>query len=253
MKLGSLLEDKVAVITGGAQGLGQAISHRLAAEGCRLLIADINEPAVKAAAAELAPSGESRVIGLKSDVTQEAEVKELFTQAQRHFGRVDVVVANAAVLIAEPIAEADAEKWRAVMNVNLFGYFLTTRRAPQAGAGTRRELRRAEQPGLVRGRLHRRRRAAGRRAPARQGQLDRALCDGRGPGDGASDLRGLPGPDGGGGGHTLLELGGPLGRTPGPLSQALELPGLREDQQRQHRDAHQGGDRGDRPYLGERV
>ena len=63
------------------------------------------------------------------DVTQEAEVKALFDRAVREFGRVDIVVANAAILIAEPIADADAEKWRAVMNVNLFGYFLVTKYA----------------------------------------------------------------------------------------------------------------------------
>src|SRR5581483_11210250 len=56
-------------------------------------------------------------------------VKALFDQAVAEFGRVDVVVANAAILIAEPIAEADAEKWRAVMNVNLFGNFLTMKHA----------------------------------------------------------------------------------------------------------------------------
>jgi len=63
------------------------------------------------------------------DVTQEAEVKALFDRAVSEFGRVDIVVANAAILIAEPIADADAEKWRAVMNVNLFGYFLVTKYA----------------------------------------------------------------------------------------------------------------------------
>ena len=53
----------------------------------------------------------------------------LFDRAVHEFGRVDIVVANAAILIAEPIAEADAEKWRAVMNVNLFGNFLTMKHA----------------------------------------------------------------------------------------------------------------------------
>jgi len=47
----------------------------------------------------------------------------------KEFGRVDIAVANAAILIAEPIATADAERWRAVMNVNLFGYFLTAKHA----------------------------------------------------------------------------------------------------------------------------
>src|SRR5208283_3687503 len=70
-----------------------------------------------------------RVLGLKVDVTQEADVEALFERAVREFGRVDVVVANAGILIAEPITEADAEKWRAVMTVNLFGYFLVTKHA----------------------------------------------------------------------------------------------------------------------------
>jgi len=123
------LEDQIAVVTGGAQGLGQAISQRLACEGCHVLIADVNEPGVNAAAAGIAQETGRRVLGLKVDVTQEADVEALFERAVREFGRVDVVVANAAILIAEPIADADAEKWRAVMNVNLFGFFLTAKHA----------------------------------------------------------------------------------------------------------------------------
>ena len=129
MKGMPLLQNKAVVVTGGAQGLGHAISQRLAAEGCDLMLADINESAVKAAAAEISHQTNRRAIGCKTDVTLESDVKELFAQAQQQFGRVDVVIANAAILIAEPIAEADAEKWRAVMNVNLFGYFLTTKYA----------------------------------------------------------------------------------------------------------------------------
>jgi len=56
---------------------------------------------------------------VKVDVTQEADVKALFDRAMQEFGCVDIVVSNAAILIAEPIADADAEKWRAVMNVNV--------------------------------------------------------------------------------------------------------------------------------------
>jgi sorbitol-6-phosphate 2-dehydrogenase len=123
------LQDKVAIVTGGAQGLGQAISQRLAREGCAVVIADVNEQGVTDTAADLAKETGRRVLGVKVDVTQEADVKALFDRAQQEFGRVDVVVANAAILIAEPIADADAEKWRAVMNVNLFGYFLVTKYA----------------------------------------------------------------------------------------------------------------------------
>jgi sorbitol-6-phosphate 2-dehydrogenase len=123
------LQDKSAIVTGGAQGLGQAISHRLAREGCRVLIADVNEKGVTESAAAIAKETGRNVLGVKVDVTQEADVKMLFDRAAREFGRVDIVVANAGILIAEPIADADAEKWRAVMNVNLFGYFLVTKHA----------------------------------------------------------------------------------------------------------------------------
>jgi sorbitol-6-phosphate 2-dehydrogenase len=99
----------------------------LAREGCKVVIADVNETGVTATAVAIAKEAGQQVIGVKVDVTQEAAVKALFERAAREFGRVDIVVANAAILIAEPIADADAEKWRAVMNVNLFGYFLTTK------------------------------------------------------------------------------------------------------------------------------
>jgi sorbitol-6-phosphate 2-dehydrogenase len=126
---GTKLVNKTAIVTGGAQGLGQAISQRLAREGCDVLIADVNESGAQATAAAIAKETDRRILGMKVDVTQEAEVQALFDRAVQEFGRVDIVVANAAILIAEPIADADAEKWRAVMNVNLFGYFLVTKHA----------------------------------------------------------------------------------------------------------------------------
>ena len=123
------LNDKVAVVTGGAQGLGEAISRRLAGEGCRVVIADVNESGASATAGTITSETGRHVIGVKVDVTQEADVQALFDRAVKEFGRVDIVVANAGILIAEPIAEANAEKWRAVMSVNLFGYFLVTKYA----------------------------------------------------------------------------------------------------------------------------
>src|SRR5215831_17982207 len=113
------LQNKTAIVTGGAQGLGQAICQRLAREGCRTLIADVNEAGVNATATAIAKETGLQVLGTKVDVTQEADVKALFDRATKEFGRVDIVVANAAILVAEPIAEADAEKWLAVMKVNL--------------------------------------------------------------------------------------------------------------------------------------
>ncbi len=123
------LKDRIAIVTGGAQGLGQAICERLAREGCHVVVVDVNEQGAQATATEIAKATGRRVVGRKVDVTQEARVQALFDDTVKDFGRVDIVVANAAILIAGPIAEADAEKWRAVMNVNLFGYFLTTKHA----------------------------------------------------------------------------------------------------------------------------
>jgi len=126
------LAGKVVIVTGGAQGLGRAISERLGKEGCIVVVADVNERGAKDAADAIAGATGARVVGAKVDVTREAEVEELFLGAERDFGRVDVVISNAAILIAEPIAEADAERWRAVMTVNLFGYFLVTKHACRA-------------------------------------------------------------------------------------------------------------------------
>lgn len=121
--------NRFAVLTGGAQGLGAALSERLAREGYDVAIFDLKEEAVRRTADAVAAATGRCAIAVAGDVTKEADVERLFAEAKRVFGRVDVVVANAAILIAEPITEADAEKWRAVMNVNLFGQFLTLKHA----------------------------------------------------------------------------------------------------------------------------
>ena len=125
----SQLKNKIAVITGGAQGLGQALTERLASEGCDVVVADMKEEALKATAEAAAAKTGRKIIPVVCNVTVEADVEKLFATAMQNFGRVDVVVANAAILIAEPIFSADAERWRAVMNVNLFGNFLTFKHA----------------------------------------------------------------------------------------------------------------------------
>jgi sorbitol-6-phosphate 2-dehydrogenase len=107
--------------------LGQAICQRLAAEGCRVVVADLNGEAAKATAAEIAANSGRQTLAVKVDVTEESQVEALVAQTVEKFGRLDIAVANAAILIAEEITEFPAEKWRAVMEVNLFGYFLTAK------------------------------------------------------------------------------------------------------------------------------
>jgi sorbitol-6-phosphate 2-dehydrogenase len=124
-----LLEDKVALVTGGAQGLGQAICERLAREGCHVAVADLMEPAAQETAAKICAETDRRAIAIKVDVTDEAQVEAMVARTVQELGRLDICVSNAGILTAEAIQDFPAEKWRAVMNVNLFGYFLTTKHA----------------------------------------------------------------------------------------------------------------------------
>jgi sorbitol-6-phosphate 2-dehydrogenase len=121
-----ILEDRIALVTGGAQGLGQAICWRLAQEGCHIAVADLNEADAVTTAAEIK---ERKAIAIKVDVTDETQVAAMVDRTVAEFGRLDLLVSNAGILIAGEVTEFPAEKWRAVMNVNLFGYFLTAKHA----------------------------------------------------------------------------------------------------------------------------
>lgn len=124
-----LLQDRVALVTGGAQGLGQAICLRLAQAGCHVAVADLNAPSAITTAHLVTETTGRRAIAIKVDVTDEAQVVTMVERTIQEFGRLDILVSNAGILIAEEITEFPAEKWRAVMNVNLFGYFLTAKHA----------------------------------------------------------------------------------------------------------------------------
>ena len=124
-----ILQDRIALVTGGAQGLGQAICLRLAQEGCLLVVADLNEAAAVETAASITRQTDRRAIAVKTDVTDESQVAAMVDRAVSEFGRLDLLVSNAGILIAGEISEFPAEKWRAVMNVNLFGYFLCAKHA----------------------------------------------------------------------------------------------------------------------------
>ena len=122
-----LLLDRIALVTGGGQGLGRTICQRLAVEGAHVVVADLNLETAATTAADIAGSTDRKTLAIKVDVTDEAQVKAMVAQTLAEFGRLDIVVSNAGILIAEEITEFPAEKWRAVMNVNLFGYFLVAK------------------------------------------------------------------------------------------------------------------------------
>ena len=127
--MGRILEDRIAIVTGGAQGLGEAICHRLAREGAHIAVADLDLKGAQGVAVDLTAQADRRAIAVGVDVTDETQVEAMVQRTIQEFGRLDVLVSNAGILIAEAVDEFPAEKWRAVMNVNLFGYFLCAKHA----------------------------------------------------------------------------------------------------------------------------
>ena len=124
-----ILLDRIAIVTGGGQGLGQSICLRLANEGSHVVVADLNEKTAKDTAESIASITGRRTLAVKVDVSDETQVEAMVNRTVEVFGRIDILVANAGILVSGDITEFPAEKWRAVMNVNLFGYFLTAKHA----------------------------------------------------------------------------------------------------------------------------
>jgi len=123
------LQDKVALVTGAAQGLGEAIAAALANEGCDVIVADINAEGANEVAERLTVMYERRAIGVRMDVTDEASVATAFDLCQQEFGRLDICVSNAGVLISGPIEDFEVGNWRQVVDVNLVGYMIVAKHA----------------------------------------------------------------------------------------------------------------------------
>jgi 3-oxoacyl-[acyl-carrier protein] reductase len=114
------LAGRSAIVTGAAQGLGEAIGRALAERGARVLLADQNAEGVRAAAAAIDPAGE-RASAVEVDVRDRDSIQRAFDQAVGRFGRVDILVNNAARTISRSIWEIEADEWDDVLAVNLRG------------------------------------------------------------------------------------------------------------------------------------
>jgi len=123
------LEEKKAIVTGAGQGLGKAISLRLALEGSDVLLADINLATVRETADEIAKQSGRKVLAVQTDVTNEVDVREMVKRAVDEFGRIDLLVANAGVLVSGSSTDMEIKSWRKVIDVNLTGYFICAREA----------------------------------------------------------------------------------------------------------------------------
>ena len=124
------LAGRVAVVTGGASGIGRATARRLAQDGAHVAIFDINLEGAQAVAEELGKAqGFRRAMAVRCDVTDEAAVTEAFEQVVLAYGGVDIVVSNAGIAISAPIEELRLADWDRTMDILAKGYFLVSREA----------------------------------------------------------------------------------------------------------------------------
>jgi 3-hydroxybutyrate dehydrogenase len=122
------LNDKVAIITGAASGIGREIAVIFARESAKVAIADLDPKAADATARMIDPSGE-RAIGVAMDVSSEEQVEAGTAQVVKKFGALDILVSNAGIQIVAPLVEFEFAKWKKLLAIHLDGAFLATRAA----------------------------------------------------------------------------------------------------------------------------
>jgi len=133
------LDGEVAIVTGGGNGLGQAIGTALASVGAIVVLADADAQAARAAAETIALA-DGRAEARAMDVTDENAVQHVFDAVVAAHGKIDILVNNAGIAIRRPAVEVDLEDWHRVMDVNLTGVFVCARHAARhmlAGSGGR--------------------------------------------------------------------------------------------------------------------
>ena len=122
------VQDKVAVVTGAARGIGKEIARTLLGSGAKIAIADLNIQDAENCAQELDPSGE-RAIGISMNVTDETQVDEGMNKVAAELGSIDILVSNAGIQSVSPLDEFDFNAWKTLLAVHLDGAFLTSRAA----------------------------------------------------------------------------------------------------------------------------
>lgn len=124
------LEGRVAIVTGGAGGIGAATGRLLCEEGAGVVLVDHDRDAMAAACAAIRKHVPGARVGeVIADVGEEASAARIVAETQRAFGRIDVLVNNAGIRSYEPLAEAKRETWERILAVNLLSYAYLSREA----------------------------------------------------------------------------------------------------------------------------
>jgi ketoreductase len=121
-----ILQDRVALVTGGSRGIGKAIARALAQEGAKVALCARDGEAARKAADEISPGG-GRVLGFRADVTEKADVRTLVQGVVARWGGVHILVNNAGVNARIPIESEDDARWRAVLDSAVLGTYYVTR------------------------------------------------------------------------------------------------------------------------------
>ena len=123
------LTGRTALITGAARGIGAACARRLASEGAKLVLADMDDAGVEKLAAELGQ------VAVRADVTRGEDIERMMEEPYRRWGRLDVLFNNAGVIRVQPILEVTREEWDRVMDVNLRAVFFVLQAAARRMLG----------------------------------------------------------------------------------------------------------------------
>ena len=116
------LKDRVAIITGGARGIGKAIGSTFVREGAKVCLVDVDQGILETTKNEIRKGGEE-ILALACDITKRVDVKAAMNQVQKTWGRIDILVNNAGIIRRGTIETVTEEDWDRVIEVNLKGTF----------------------------------------------------------------------------------------------------------------------------------